>query len=107
MILTDAFWPVFALSSWFSGQNHQQHDESLVKGGHHHHHHGHHGHHGHGHDQPFPGHTLYKLNDVSRESIYMRDEGIAIDRYGILIEVVFTVQLRAIIFLVLLGGPVP
>jgi hypothetical protein len=44
---------------------------------------------------------------VSRESIYMRDEGIAIDRYGILIEVVFTVQLRAIIFLVLLGARVP
>jgi hypothetical protein len=54
MILTDAFWPVFALSSWFSGQQEQQRqqgDESLVKGGHHH--------------QPFPGHTLYKLNDVS------------------------------------------
>jgi hypothetical protein len=63
MILTDAFWPVFALSSWLSGQQHQ-HDESLVKGGRHHHHHGHHGHHGH--VQPFPGHTLYKLNDVSR-----------------------------------------
>lgn len=85
MILTDAFWPVFALSSWFSGQQYQ-HDESLVNGGHHHHHHGHHGHHGH--VQPFPGHTLYKLNDVSR---YMGHEGIAINKCETLIEFGFAV----------------